>query len=907
MQLNWTEITTNAAAFSIKWALHEGRERAEAQTFVRDLLAVFRGVYANDVGSFEHRVSMDENHTGYIDYLWPGKIAVEMKSTGEDLKQAYMQLKEYVLHLDAKDMPDLLMVCDFQNIWLYSRTDGTQVKFRTKDLAKKVRLFAELAGYETVRSYAEQAQVNVRASEKMARLHNAMEKFGYMGHALQVYLVRILFCLFAQDTLIFPKDAFVNYLENSKEDGSDLGLRLHVLFEVLNMPPEERARKTYLSADLLQFAYVNGNLFAECLHIAGFDAKMRQQLIDACHFDWRYISPAIFGAMFQGVMDEKTRHDMGAHYTSEENILKVINPLFMDDLWAEFHKVKANPTQLDALHAKIASLKFLDPACGCGNFLILAYRELRKLEYAILQMKKDTSSLMLDPSLHLKVSVDQFYGIELEEFPCQIAQTGMWLMDHLMNMKMEELFGRSYIRVPLRKTAHITKGNALALDWNDVVPASELSYILGNPPFLGARVMNRQQKEELVALFPGEKNTGNLDYVSGWYKKACSMMQANKDIRTAFVSTNSISQGEQVAILWKPLFEEGIHINFAYRTFKWSNEARGKAHVYCVIIGFSFVKQESGTIYDGDAQTPAANINGYLLDGPSIFVASHNKPLCDVPAIGIGNKPIDNGEYLFLEEEKEAFLQKEPEAEEFFYRWMGAEEFLNGKKRWCLYLGSCSPAKLRSMPECMKRVEAVRQYRLSSKSLPTQKIADTPTRFHVENIPAASYILIPRVSSERRQYIPIGFLDKDVLASDAAFIIPDAELFNFGILTSVVHNAWMRAVAGRLEMRYRYSKDIVYNNFPWPENITAAQRSRIEKLAQGVLDARALHPDCTLADLYNPDSMPDELSRAHKALDKAVLALYGFKKSTPGEPEIVADLFRHYAELVQHLCNELPG
>ena len=899
MQLNWTEITTNAAAFSIKWALHEGRERAEAQTFVRDLLAVFRGVYANDVGSFEHRVSMDENHTGYIDYLWPGKIAVEMKSTGEDLKQAYSQLKEYVLHLDAKDMPDLLMVCDFQNIWLYSRTEGTQVKFRTKDLAKKVRLFAELAGYETVRSYAEQAQVNVRASEKMARLHNAMEKFGYAGHALQVYLVRILFCLFAQDTLIFPKDAFVNYLENSKEDGSDLSCRLTKLFEVLNMPPEERERKIMLSADLRQFAYVNGHLFADLLPQADFDAKMRQQLIDACRFDWRYISPAIFGAMFQGVMDEKTRHDMGAHYTSEENILKVINPLFMDDLWAEFHKVKANPTQLDALHAKIASLKFLDPACGCGNFLILAYRELRKLEYSILQMKKDTNSLMLDPSLHLKVSVDQFYGIELEDFPCQIAQTGMWLMDHLMNMKMEELFGRSYIRVPLRKTAHIKKGNALAIDWNDVVPAAELSYILGNPPFLGARVMDRQQKEELVALFHGEKNTGNLDYVSGWYKKACGMMQDNKDIRTAFVSTNSISQGEQAAILWKPLFEEGIHINFAYRTFKWSNEARGNAKVHCVIIGFSFVTTDKCAIYDGDDVAYVDTINAYLLDGPSIFVASRRKPLCDIPAIAMGNQPIDGGHYLFTEEEKEAFLQKEPRAAKYFYRWMGAEEFLNGNNRFCLYLGACSPAELKSMPECLKRVKAVKEYRLSSTRTATQKLAERAINFQTENIPTHSYIAIPEVSSERRTYIPIGFLTPDILCSNKIRLISDAALFHFGVLTSNVHNAWMRMVSCRLKSDYSYSNFLIYNTFPWPENVTTAQRSKIEKLAQGILDARALYSDCTLAELYDPDTMPVELRKAHKALDKAVLSLYGFKKRTPSESEIVTDLIRRYAALVQ--------
>ncbi|MDO4840578.1 MAG: hypothetical protein Q3990_07905, partial [Desulfovibrionaceae bacterium] len=691
MPLSWNEIKDKAQKFSQKWEKAEGREEAESQSFIHELLAVFGVHDANTAGTFEFKVGMDDQQNGYIDYLLPKKIAIEMKSKGKDLKKAYAQLKEYVVHLKAEEMPDLLMVSDFDNIWLYSRAaasgtkkadKGRQTKFRTKNLAKWAPHFAILAGYETTRTYDDQTEVNVQASEKMAKLHNAMEAVGYTGHQLQVYLVRLLFCLFADDTLIFPKDAFLNYIENSKEDGSDLAQRLASLFEILNMPPEERKKKKFLSPELLQFDYINGGLFAEPLLQAGFDAKMRQTLIDAGHFDWQHISPAIFGSMFQGVMDKKMRHDMGAHYTSEENILKVINPLFMDELWAEFDRVKASPAQLDAFHDKIASLRFLDPACGCGNFLIIAYRELRSLEFSILQLKKDNNELMLDPAMLLKVSVEQFYGIELEEFPCQIATVGMWLMDHLMNSQLTSLFGKPYLNIPLKRSAHIHQGNALDTDWNKIIPAENLSYILGNPPFLGARVMSKQQKEELVALFPGEKNTGNLDYVTGWYKKAAGCMQSNKNIRTALVSTNSISQGEQTAILWKPLFKEGIHINFAYRTFKWDNEASGKAHVHCVIIGFSLIKQDKNTIYDGEDEISAKNINGYLLDGPDIFVASHTKPLCNIPAIGMGNQPIDNGEYLFLEDEKDAFLQKEPTAEKYFYRWMGAEEFLNGKKRF---------------------------------------------------------------------------------------------------------------------------------------------------------------------------------------------------------------------------------
>lgn len=914
MPLNWNDIAKRAQLFSQKWAKADGREEAESQSFIHDLLHVFGVHDANTAGTFEYRVGMDDTQcNGYIDYLWPKKIAIEMKSKGRDLKKAYAQLKEYVVHLKEEDMPDLLMVCDFENIWLYSRAAGNggktgardrQTKFKTKALAKKARLFAALAGYEAARTYEDQTEVNVQASEKMARLHNAMEAVGYTGHQLQIYLVRLLFCLFADDTSIFPKDAFLNYVENSREDGSDLAQRLASLFEILNMPPEERKKKTYLSPDLLQFVYINGGLFAEPLQQAGFDATMRQALIEAGHFDWSHISPAVFGSMFQGVMDKKLRHDMGAHYTSEENILKVINPLFMDDLWAEFEKVKASPALLDDLHDKIGSLKFLDPACGCGNFLIIAYRELRKLEYAILQMKKNSNALLLDPAMLLRVSVDQFYGIELEEFPCQIATVGMWLMDHLMNRQLTELFGRPYLRIPLKKSAHIHHGNALATDWDTIIEAKDLSYILGNPPFLGARVMDKQQKEELVALFPGGKNTGNLDYVTGWYKKAAGCMHANKNIRAALVSTNSISQGEQPALLWKPLFKEGIHICFAYRTFKWSNDARGNAQVYCVIIGFSLNRLDKNIIYyDGGKAVHAANINGYLLDGPNIIVASRNKPLCDIPAIGTGNKPIDNGEYLFLEEEKDEFLKKEPAAEKYFYRWMGAEEFLNGRKRYCLYLGKCSPAELKSMPECLKRVAAVREYRKASKSIPTQKLADTPARFHVENIPDTTYIAIPEVSSNRREYIPIGFLTPDILSSNLMRLVPGGTIYHLGVLTSVVHNAWMRTVAGRLGTGYRYSKDIVYNNFPWPENVTSKQKEKIEKFAQDILDARNQYPDSTLADLYDPLSMPDNLRKAHKALDKAVLSLCGYKPSIK-EAEIVADLLRRYEKLAAEDAKE---
>ena len=895
MSLTWESIQGNAIAFVTRWK-DASNEEAQAQSFTTDFLKVFGIDDPEKTGDFEYKVSLDEGRTGYIDYLWKKKLAIEMKSRGKDLNKAYTQLKEYVFHLPDEDMPDMLMVCDFATIVLHSRTTGEKFSFKTKDLRKHIKRFADIAGYETTRIYENQIDVNVKAAEKMARLHDALKEYGYEGHCLEVYLVRILFCLFADDTGIFPDSSFANYIENSREDGSDLSSRLAQLFEILNCSDVIRAKRKLLTPTLLQFRYINGGLFAQSLPFADFNAKMRQTLLNCCAFDWNKISPAIFGAMFQGVMDKKQRRELGAHYTSEENILKLINPLFMDALWREFDRVKAVPARLDAFHHKIASLKFLDPACGCGNFLIITYRELRLLELEILKMKTNTGQRHLDISTMLKVSVEQFYGIEYEDFPCQIAQVGMWLMDHQMNLRVADMFGMYYARLPLTQSATIVHANALRMDWEDVVPAKELSYILGNPPFVGARIMSAEQKDDLLHVFEDTKNAGNLDYVCCWYKKAVEIMQKNRRISTALVSTNSIAQGEQVAILWKPFFDKGIHIHFAYRTFKWSNEAKGKAAVHCVIVGFGMQKQTDNFIVNNDTRHKAENINGYLIDASNICIESRKKPLCAVPEIGIGNKPIDGGYYLFTEAEKNEFVKKEPLSEKYFRKWLGSEEFINGKVRYCLWLGDCPPSELKSMPECLKRVEAVKKYRLASKSAPTRKLADKPRRFHVENMPTSEYIVIPEVSSENRYYIPIGFLHPDILSSNLVKIIPNATLCHFGILTSSVHMAWMRAVAGRLEMRYRYSKDIVYNNFPWPE-ANDKQKATIEPLAQAVLDARALFPESSLADLYDPLTMPPELLKAHQKLDRAVMKLYGFKANM-AEAEVVAKLFERYQRLV---------
>lgn len=895
MSLTWESIQGNAIAFVTRWK-DASNEEAQAQSFTTDFLKVFGIDDPEKTGDFEYKVSLDEGRTGYIDYLWKKKLAIEMKSRGKDLNKAYTQLKEYVFHLPDEDMPDMLMVCDFATIVLHSRTTGEKFSFKTKDLRKHIKRFADIAGYETTRIYENQIDVNVKAAEKMARLHDALKEYGYEGHCLEVYLVRILFCLFADDTGIFPDNSFANYIENSREDGSDLSSRLAQLFEILNCSDVIRAKRKLLTPTLLQFRYINGGLFAQSLPFADFNAKMRQTLLDCCAFDWNKISPAIFGAMFQGVMDKKQRRELGAHYTSEENILKLINPLFMDALWREFDRVKAVPARLDAFHHKIASLKFLDPACGCGNFLIITYRELRLLELEILKMKTNTGQRHLDISTMLKVSVEQFYGIEYEDFPCQIAQVGMWLMDHQMNLRVADMFGMYYARLPLTQSATIVHANALRMDWEDVVPAKELSYILGNPPFVGARIMSAEQKDDLLHVFEDTKNAGNLDYVCCWYKKAVEIMQKNRRISTALVSTNSIAQGEQVAILWKPFFDKGIHIHFAYRTFKWSNEAKGKAAVHCVIVGFGMQKQTDNFIVNNDTRHKAENINGYLIDASNICIESRKKPLCAVPEIGIGNKPIDGGYYLFTEAEKNEFVKKEPLSEKYFRKWLGSEEFINGKVRYCLWLGDCPPSELKSMPECLKRVDAVKQYRLASKSAPTRKLADKPRRFHVENMPTSEYIVIPEVSSENRYYIPLGFLSPDILSSNLVKIIPNATFYHFGILTSSVHMAWTRAVAGRLKSDYRYSKDIVYNNFPWPE-ADGKQKATIEPLAQAVLDARALFPESSLADLYDPLTMPPELLKAHQKLDRAVMKLYGFKANM-AEAEVVAKLFERYQRLV---------
>jgi hypothetical protein len=907
MPLSWNEIRSRAHEFSRRWA-GETSERAEAQSFWNDFFAIF-GIERKRVASFEKQVKLtragEKLKNGRIDAFWKGTLLIEHKSAGQDLDRAFAQAIDYFDGLPERDLPRYVLVSDFARFRLHDLETGKDIEFRLADLHKHIKHFAFVAGYRT-QEIAAQNPVNIKAAERMGALHDLLKASDYTGHPLEVLLVRLLFCLFAEDTGIFqPASAFRMWLEErTAPDGSDLGPQLALLFQVLNTPEDSRGKA--LDEQLAAFPYVNGRLFEEALPIASFDAAMRDALLECCGLDWSSISPAIFGALFQSIMDDKARRNLGAHYTSEENILKLVKPLFLDELWAEFGRIRGNRNKLFEFHKKLRGLTFFDPACGCGNFLVIAYRELRKLELEVLRASHAGGQQFLDIHQLIRIDVDQFHGIEIEEFPAQIAQVALWLMDHQMNLRVSEEFGLYFARIPLKTTPHIHCANALRLDWNEVLPAERASYVFGNPPFVGAKFMDEAQRADVAGVFAGIANAGLLDFVAAWYVRAARYIAANPAVRCAFVSTNSITQGEQVGVLWGWLLAQGIHIHFAHRTFQWSNEARGMAAVHCVIVGFGLQDFDQKVIFEyedirGEPHAVIArNINPYLVDGPDVVLPRRSKPLCAAPEIGIGNKPIDDGNYLFTAEEKAEFLKLEPGAKKYFHRWLGADEFINGYERWCLWLGDCPPGELRQMPHALARVEAVKKFRAASKSAPTRKLADTPTRFHVEHIPSANYLIFPRHSGERRRFLPIGFGLPDVLVGDACLVSGTASLYDFGILISTMHNAWVRYTCGRLESRYRYSAAIVYNNFPWPESPTEKQRTAIEAAAQGVLDARAQFPDTSLADLYDPVAMPPTLVKAHQQLDTAVDAAYG-RKNFANDAARVAFLFERYRQLTSLL------
>lgn len=875
MALSWNEIKDRALKFSKEWA-DTSNEEADAKPFLVEFFNVF-GISSKRVSTFEHRVKKLDDKDGYIDLLWKGTILIEMKSRGKNLDKAYQQAKEYTHGLKQHELPKYILISDFENFRLYDLDEDKTVEFKLNDLVNNVQHFGYILGYQK-KVYKEQDPANIKAAELMGKLHDRLEEIGYTGHPLEVYLVRILFLLFAEDTTIFNKQQFQEYLEQrTAEDGSDLASKLQELFQVLNTPKENRFKN--LDEQLADFPYVNGKLFEENLPTASFDTKMRQALLDCCYIDWSKISPAIFGSMFQSVMNPKERRNLGAHYTSETNILKLIKPLFLDDLWKEFESIKDNKNKLPEFHKKLSTLKFLDPACGCGNFLVITYRELRLLEIEILRALNKSGQRVIDVRDIIWLDVDMMCGIEYEEFPARIAEVAMWLIDHQMNMQISNEFGQYFVRLPLKKAAKIVHGDALETDWENIVSKNELSFILGNPPFIGSKIMKQGQRDQIVKQFDNADGSGVLDYVTGWYIKAAKFIQDTK-IKVAFVSTNSIVQGEQTSILWGQMLNKyNIKIHFAHRTFKWSNEAKGNAAVYCVIVGFANYDTNNKSIFEyedikGEAhELKVKNINPYLVDAKDLLINKSSNPICNVPKMSFGNMPLDGGHLLLSEEEKNEFILKEPKAEKFIKPLISAYEFLNGGNRYCLWLVDVEPSELKQMPEVLKRAELVKKFRLESKAPSTQKFAATPTLFRDRNRPE-TFIVVPRVSSENRKLIPMGFFDKNSIVSDTCMSIPNGTIYHFGILMSTMHMAWVKSVCGRLESRYRYSKDIVYNNYPWPENPTEKQIKAIETAAQKVLDARSEFPKSSLSDLYDPLTMPPVLIKAHNELDKAVDLAY---------------------------------
>jgi hypothetical protein len=904
MPLSWNEIKDRALKFSREWG-DESAESAEAKSFLDAFFNVF-GVPRKRVATFEQRIKKLDGKSGYIDLLWKGILLIEQKSRGKDLDRAFQQAKDYFPGLKDRDAPRYILVSDFARFRLYDLEEGKQHEFTLAEFYKNVRLFGFIAGYQTT-AYKEQDPVNIQAAERMGRLHDKLKDIGYEGHPLEIYLVRLLFCLFAEDTSIFERRQFQDLIEQrTSEDGADLAQWLSSLFEVLNAPQDKRLKK--LDEQLLAFPYVNGSLFAELLPSAAFDTCMRQLLLDCCALDWSRISPAIFGSLFQSVMDTTKRRNLGAHYTSEKNILKLIKPLFLDELRAEFDRVKANRKRLEEFHQRLAKLQFLDPACGCGNFLVIAYRELRLLELDVLRaLDKGDASLDV-AQFNILCDVDQFFGIEIEECPAQIAQTALWLMDHQMNLRVSEEFGKYFVRLPLRKSATIVHDNALRMDWREIVKPEALSYILGNPPFGGKKEQSKSQKEDMAVVFADVPSAGLLDFVTAWYRKAADYMADNPKIKAAFVSTNSITQGEQVGVLWPDLMRRGVKIHFAHRTFQWSSEARGKAAVHCVIIGFALHDTEDKRIFDYETpqaephEVKAKNINSYLVDAPSYFLERREKPICDVPEINKGSEATDFGFLVLSPAERADLIKSEPLSEKWIRPFIGGDEYINNVERYCLWLKGVEPNEIKSMPKVMERVKKVQAARAASKKERTIEWAKFPALFTENRQPQTSYLVVPKVSSERRSFIPIGFVSEDWIASGSVQVIPSATLYHFGILSSSMHMAWMRTTAGRMKSDYQYSNTIVYNNFPWPQTQTDKQKQAIENAAQAVLDARAQFPNASLADLYDPLTTPPALTKAHHKLDAAVDMTYAKRRFT-GDSDRVAFLF----ELYQHITSPLES
>ena len=925
-----------ARQFANKWK-GRGREDEDGRSYWIDFLSNVLGMEnVTDRVEFEKKVVVDGNTKRIDVYIPETHVLIEQKSLGKALDHKIMnsgsieltpydQAKRYNDNLPYDEKARWIITSNFSDIWIYDMNARVPeaVKISLDEIPSKYPLL-DILIKKDVQKISHEMEVSIKAGDIVGLLYEAFlkqykipevkakeetieqkEKREHKLKSLNALCVRIVFCLYAEDAGIFGKrNIFHDYLK--AYEVKDCRRALLELFKVLDTPVSERDE--YLEEDLAQFPYVNGGLFSdETIEIPPLTEEIKELLLTKASedFDWSDISPTIFGAVFESTLNPETRRSGGMHYTSISNIHKVIDPLFLDKLQTEFHEIlkiqvqKTKVKRLDEFQNKLALLTFLDPACGSGNFLTETYLSLRRLENEVIREKVGGQMTLGDVHNPIRVSIQQFYGIEINDFAVTVAKTALWIAESQMMEETKNIvYGFNDDFLPLKTYVNITEGNALRLDWNNVISKSRLNYVMGNPPFVGARWMNKDQKKDMEYVFQGIKDFGNLDFVTAWYKKASDYI-LNTDICVSFVSTNTITQGEQPAIFWKPLFEMGIHINYAYRTFQWDSEANLKAHVHCVIVGFSHVQNNRKKIlFDVDGVPHSAkNINAYLIDADNVFVASRKHPICDVPEIGIGNKPIDGGYYLFEKDEMVNFVKKEPKATNYFHPWYGAREFINQKPRYCLYLGNCVPSELRKMPECMKRVEAVREYRLNSTSAGTRKIADNPTRFHVSNFPKGNYIVIPQVSSERRRYIPMGYMDETVLCSDKVRIMTEGTLYHFGVLESNIHMAWMRAICGRLKSDYSYTVNHVYNNFPWPSS-TDEQKEKIKKTAQAILDARALYPNSSLADLYDPLTMPPELLKAHNANNRAVMDAYGFSTKI-SEADCVAELMKMYQKLTE--------
>ena len=910
MRLSWNEMRVRAAGFARSWA-GAAYEKGETQSFYNEFFHIF-GVERRSVTRYEEHVRRLDNTHGYIDLFWPRVLIVEQKSAGRDLTKAYGQAGEYFDALPEREKPGHILVSDFQTFDLHDLDERERTVFSLADLPANIEKFGFILGLRR-RAFRDQDPANIKAAELAGNLHDALAEAGYQGHDLERFLVRLVFCLFADDTGIFePRDIFFNFIEErTSEDGADLGPWLTHLFQVLDTP--EDARPQTLDEDLAKFPYVNGDLFKGYLPIAPFNTAMRNALLETCRFDWSNISPAIFGALFQSVMEPAERRAQGAHYTTEKNILKVIEPLFLDDLRAEFERLKARKdsrrsAELGRFQEKLGRMKFFDPACGCGNFLIIAYRELRELEMEVIrELRAAEAQHDLYATDFSRVTVDQFYGIELGEFPARIAETALWMMDHIMNNRLSLEFGQTYTRIPLTTSPHILCADALENDWATLLPPEDCSYVFGNPPFVGAKFQTGAQRLQVRRIADLGKSGGTLDYVTAWFIRAGEYLRKSAT-RIGFVATNSITQGEQAAQLWPLLFDRcRLEISFAHRTFAWGSDARGVAHVHVVIIGLDAREIERAEkrlfnhpdINGEPEESRHAALSPYLFDAgglgdPLLTVQRAHLPINGMRKLIVGSNPLDGGHYVFKAEERDAFLAQEPDADSLLRPYLGAREYLQGGRRWVLALHDASPATLARLPRVRERIAAVRAYREASKSSFTRSLAGTPTLYHLNVLPNTPFLAIPQTSSERREYVPMGWLEPPVIPSVKLIVLEDATLADFALLTSTMHMAWMRTVTGRMKSDYSYSLGLVYNTFPTPPG--DADLSKLEPLAQAVLDARAAHPESTLAELYDPDLMPPDLRRAHQALDRAVDNLYR-RGGFASERERVEHLFALYEKI----------